>query len=171
MDRYGKKQANNNKKNRKSELDKYDNDINNKYHDKQNVLKRRFFGFTAYDFIAYIILLLAVILYLVTLIGCNETQAECLKKFDQTKLKYFAFILITSGFFFTLIYNLAIYRKIKYGITIYTTIIIGILCFVYDTGSDLKSHGAFNRVFLFVIMAISLFIQHIIAILFFFVLN
>jgi hypothetical protein len=167
MDRSVKGQPNNKHTTRKieSEADSADD----KYHEKKNLPNKRFFGLNAFDINANIILLLAVILYLITLIGCKETQAECLKRFDQTKLKYFAIILITSGFLFTLIYNLAIYRKIHYSIPIYTTAIIGFLCYIYDTGSDLKSHGAFNRVFLFVIMIISFFLQHLITFLFIFI--
>jgi hypothetical protein len=113
------------------------------------------------NFFANGILVIAIISYLITLYGCHEaSQAECLKKFDQTLIKYFVLVLLTSAFLFTLIYNLTIYKKIHYVISIYTTVIIAFLCFVYDTGNDLKYHGSYNRVFLFSLMAVCFVIQH-----------
>jgi hypothetical protein len=110
---------------------------------------------------ANIILLIAVLCYLITLIGCHEaSQAECLKKFDQSTIKYFVMILLTSSFLFALIYNLAIYKMIHFIIPIYTSVLIWYLCFIYDTGTDLKYHGSYNRVFLFLIMIICFFVQH-----------
>lgn len=135
-----------------------------KYKEKKKSILRKLLGEQiAFDISANILLLLAIVLYLITLVGCDETSAECLKKFDQTTLKYFGMILFASGFLFSLIYNLAIYRLIHWFIPIYTTVIVWFLCYVYDTGSDLKSHGAYNRVFLFTIMVVSFFIQHILA--------
>ena len=118
-----------------------------------------------FSILANVVLMIAIILYLATLLGCEETSVECLKQFDQATFKYYGMILVTSGFLFSLIYNLAIYRVIHYSIAIYTTIILIYVCYVYDTGNNLKSHGAYNRVFLFTIMFVCFILQHILALL------
>ena len=111
--------------------------------------------------LANILLVMATFCYIITLYGCHEaSQAECLKKFDQTLIKYFVMVLFASAFLYTLIYNLTIYKKIHYAIPVYTTVVIAYLCFVYDTGTDLKYHGSYNRVFLFALMAICFVAQH-----------
>jgi len=100
---------------------------------------------------------IGIISYLITLIGCEGTQSECLRDFDQTKIKYFVLIFLVSAFFFTLNYVILIHKQTNLNLTIFQTIIICYLCFVHDTGSDLKNHGAFNRFFLGVLMT-SIFI-------------
>ncbi len=95
------------------------------------------------NFASHISVLIATILYLVTLTGCHDdSQAECLKNFNQEKIKYFVIVLVSSSFLYTLIFNFFIYKKIDYWIPIYTTVLIWYLCFIYDTGTDLKSHGS-----------------------------
>jgi hypothetical protein len=120
------------------------------------------------NILANILILIAVICYLITLTGCHEaSQAECLKKFDQTTIKYFVMILLTSSFLFTLIFNFALYRVIHYVIPLYTAVLIWFLCFIYDTGTDLKYHGSYNRVFLFALMIVSFFVQHFLTFVYF----
>jgi hypothetical protein len=148
----------------KSGLHLIPDDDDKKFKEKIKTPHKNYFGNRlANNISANVIIFLAISLYIITLIGCHETSAECLKNFDQTKLKYFGVILAASAFLFTLIYNLAIYGLINYWIPIYNTVIIWYLCYVYDTGYDLKSHGAYNRVFLFAIMVPSFLVQHVIA--------
>lgn len=112
-----------------------------------------------------IIVLLATICYLISLTGCpHDSQAECLKNFNQEKIFQFAMVLLSSAFLYTLIFNLFIYNKISYWIPIYTTVIIWYLCFVYDTGIDLKSHGYYNRFLLFVLTLVCFIFQNIIVV-------
>jgi hypothetical protein len=112
-----------------------------------------------------IILLLATIFYLISLTGCpHDSQAECLKNFNQEKIFQFAMVLLSSAFLYTIIFNLFIYNKINYWIPIYTTVIIWYLCFVYDTGITLKSHGYYNRFLLFTLIFLSFIFQNILVI-------
>lgn len=106
-------------------------------------------------FIPSILLFIGVICYLISLIGCEGTQAECLKNFDQTKIKYFVIILVIGASSFTINYMIMLYKRNNLLIVSFQTIIILYLCFVHDTGSDLKNHGGYNRIFLALIMSIS----------------
>jgi len=107
-----------------------------------------------------ILLIVGIVCYLVSLIGCEGTQAECLKNFDQTKIKYFVIILVVSATSFTVNYMLLIYKRKNYLIVLFQSIIIIYLCFVHDTGSDLKKHGSYNRIFLALMMFIAFFLSN-----------
>jgi hypothetical protein len=113
------------------------------------------------NLMSHLIVFSATILYLITLTGCpHDSQAECLKNFNQEKIKYFVMVLVASAFLYTLIFNFFIYKKIDYWIPLYTSVILWYVCFIYDTGTDLKTHGAINRVFLFTLVLISFIFQH-----------
>lgn len=116
------------------------------------------------DFLTnYIFLLLSILLYCITLKNCTGTDRECLDRFKLGDLKKAVYILILSSFFLIIhIFNLVItfkkYNKDKnknkiinryYNVAI-TISLIFYITFVYDTGADFKSHGAYNRIIFFV---------------------
>ncbi len=116
-------------------------------------------------FIAFCIIALASILYIITLKGCPKAQAECLKEFDQTLIKYFVMALFSSAFLYAFIYLLIFYKWLPFYIFFINTAII-IVLFICDTGTDLKSHGQFNRNFLIIFMLLSIVIQFILRLVF-----
>jgi hypothetical protein len=150
------RQKNNTKGGDDSQLLTSADDDKQKKHTTQTYIKRASF----FNIIAILSLALATVLYIVTLIGCPDTQAECLKNFDQTKIKYYAMSLIISAALYTFTYNLVLYRRIHYIFALGQTSLLWFLCYVYDTGTDLKSHGQYNRTFLFAIMVICFVVQN-----------
>ena len=110
-------------------------------------------------FISILILILSTIFYMFTLAGCKGTQADCLKDFDQAKVKEFALILLSSAFTFSLNILLYFMRVITWKVPLLHVLIFAFLCFIYDTGTDLASHGSYNRAFLFFFMVPSLILQ------------
>jgi hypothetical protein len=121
---------------------------------------------TFWHTITLVSLVLATILYLITLKGCPDTQAECLKNFDQTTIKYYAMAMVMSAGFYTLTYNLVLHGKTHYIFAIGQSALIWFLCYVYDTGTTLKNHGQYNRTFLFALMVLCFFVQNFLYIVF-----
>jgi hypothetical protein len=106
-------------------------------------------------------LIIGIVCYIISLTGCEGTQAECLKDFDQTTIKTFVMIFTLGSFFLSLNYILFLYTKINTLVVIFQTIIFLYLCFVHDTGSNLKSHGSYNRIFLAIMLSLWFFVQNI----------
>ena len=79
-----------------------------------------------------VMLILSVIFYLFTLQGCSGTQADCLKDFDQSKVKMFALILFSSSFLFTLNILLYLFKFIDYFVPSIQIVVVAFLCFIYD---------------------------------------
>lgn len=114
-----------------------------------------------------VLMVVGIICYLITLTGCEGTQADCLKNFDQTKIKYFVMIMITGCIAFTLNYIILIYKKNNISIAVLQTVVILYLCFVHDTGSDLKNHGSYNRIFLALLMLICFILSNVVMLIYF----
>ena len=71
-----------------------------------------------------------------------------MEKYPISILKYAVIVISISSFFYTIQIYLFIKDIInKIQITI-TFSLIFFLCFIYDTGSDQKSHGSYNRIVL-----------------------
>jgi hypothetical protein len=91
---------------------------------------------------------LATIIYLITLKGCYGEYTECLEWYPIWILKLVLYVLFFSGFLFFLQFLLFFYKYTGKKPLLIFSIIIILMCFIYDTESNLKSHGAINRVFL-----------------------
>jgi len=111
--------------------------------------------------IPFIFCTIGIVSYIISLTGCEATQAECLRDFDQRQIKYFVLIILISAISFTLNYEILMYKKNNLQVTFFQTIILLYLCFVHDTGSTLKNHGAYNRIFLAALMTIFFIIFNI----------
>jgi len=82
-----------------------------------------------------------------------------LEKYPVGILKYLIIALAISALFFFLQFLLYTEKK-YYRKQILTTIgVIFFLCFIYDTGADLRSHGSYNRVVLFFFMILFFFLN------------
>ena len=104
------------------------------------------------NLIAILAVIFSIICYISTLVGCNGTSTICLRDFDQSKIKTIALILLLSAFLCSFNLVLYLFGYISYYIPLIHLLIFLYLCLYYDRGSDLKSHGAYNRVYLIVIM-------------------
>ena len=65
-------------------------------------------------------------------------------------------------FLLTLNILLYLFKFIDYFVPSIQIVVVAFLCFIYDTGTDLASHGSYNRAFLFSLMIPSFIIQFII---------
>jgi hypothetical protein len=86
------------------------------------------------------------------------TQAECLRQYPMELMKYVVLAIFIAGLLFItqIVFYLKKYTDFKIiGIELIT---LTFLCFIYDTGTDLNSHGAYNRFILLVSMLICAFI-------------
>ena len=95
-------------------------------------------------------ILIATLLYLRTLENCNLSETACLEQFSITLLKKAIILIGVSAFFFILqLYIFMVIMK-NVNFSIISICIIIFITFIYDTGSDFKSHGAYNRFILFI---------------------
>ena len=96
--------------------------------------------------------ILATILYRITLIGCHDSQFICLEKYPLGILKYLVIVIGISAFFYFLQFLFFVQKKNNTKQILTTVGVIFFLCFIYDTGVDLKSHGSYNRIMLFIFL-------------------
>jgi hypothetical protein len=116
---------------------------------------------TIYNLFAFLPTIFATIIYLITLTGCFDTEFECLEKYPLHILKYLLYAVLACGFLFSLQLVLFFFGKCSKLQLITTATTIIFLCFIYDTGTDLKSHGGYNRIVLFIAMCIWAFLYFI----------
>jgi len=112
---------------------------------------------------------ISVILYIISLKGCHETQAECLKKLSEGDIRDIFGLLWKCGLIIAYIIFLALSSYISKLYILLLAVIYSFLCFVYDTGGNLDYHGAYNRAILFAfigIFVVLVYILHIFARLF-----
>lgn len=107
-------------------------------------------NWTSRDIISFFPTIIATTIYMITLTGCYDTEFECLEKYPLHILKYLLYAIFVCGFLFTLQFILYFYDKSSKLQVISTIGIMIFLLFVYDTGTELKSHGAYNRIVLFI---------------------
>jgi len=100
--------------------------------------------------------IIATIIYRITLIGCYDSQFVCLEKYPLGILKYLVIIIGISAFFYFLQFLFFFQKKNNTKQILTTAGIIFFLCFIYDTGVDLKSHGSYNRIVLLIFLILFL---------------
>jgi hypothetical protein len=93
--------------------------------------------------------ILATLIYLLTLMGCYDSLYACLKKYPPKAMLYGLYVMGISGFLYTLQIYLVFIRKLSLIYILVEVLIISFLCFIYDTGTNLISHGGYNRIILF----------------------
>jgi len=107
----------------------------------------------AYD---YLIIVLCVIFYELSLEGCFKQMEECVTIFDAEQIhKRILRNLAISALFFT-IQILLMIHKINLNLTsiLVTSFTFVFLIILRDSGTDLKYHGAYNRV-VFIIFVVA----------------
>ncbi len=92
----------------------------------------------------------AILTYIISLEPCLKDYDTCLNELDKDKIKRLLTISVISVFCFSIklfiILHYESYKIIKFAIFTST---IGYLTLTYDTGNSFKSHGAYNRLFLY----------------------
>jgi hypothetical protein len=113
------------------------------------------------SFITFISLSISVAFYAVSLRGCHNTQAECLKELNEGEVRFLLKLLATSSFIIASIINLTLRRIIPKKMIILLSLAFGYLCLYHDIGSDLAHHGAYNRMLLLILTILFIFIQNL----------
>ncbi len=90
--------------------------------------------------------IVATVIYLITLQGCAESELECLRKFTLDMMQLVVSCIFFSGFLYSIQFYLCFLKKISINHGIIAGLLIFFLCFIYDTGSNVQAHGAYNRI-------------------------
>lgn len=88
-----------------------------------------------------------LIFYLLSLEGCDGPEVECLDtllNFSQVEL--LMALVFLSSLFYTVSIWLIFHKILPKKIFILVVSLIIMTCFIYDTGTDLKKHGGYNRI-------------------------
>jgi hypothetical protein len=92
----------------------------------------------------------ATIFYLITLKGCYYSQDECVLIFEDNFVEFIVGVLIiSSSMLYFINFILVINKKRKLYTLFFEISVILFLCFIYDTGTSMESHGGYNRIILF----------------------
>lgn len=102
------------------------------------------------DIITSFPFLTGILIYSLTLRGCYLTQYECLKLYPIEFMKYVIMSIFVSGLLLVLQVILYIKRYTDFKVVGLQLVVISYLCFIFDTGTDFISHGAYNRFILFI---------------------
>jgi hypothetical protein len=102
--------------------------------------------------------IIATIIYCITLIGCPHTISECTTIYPPITMLYLAIGILFSAILYTLQLSFYIDKKTNIIPVILELLIILFLTLIYDVGYDLKNHGGYNRIILFIFMGKCLFI-------------
>lgn len=152
------------KKNKKGEKEDNLPLVENKYLESLNKFTN--FIIQNANMISLILSIFSVFLYLISLRGCFDTQAECLKNLNEGVVRELLSYLNYSGLFYAIICTAVIYKYVTIYVLLMITSSFIYLCFYYDTGSNLDYHGAYNRIVLFfsiflwmLILNLSIFIK------------
>ena len=108
-----------------------------------------------------IIFIISLILYYLSLKGCDKPEQECLRTLGTIFFIQRTFLLIFSTFCTSIIISLSINKIISYKPTIYI-LIFYFVNFIYFRGMDLNDHGAFNTLGFIIFIPIFLFVNQII---------
>lgn len=92
--------------------------------------------------------ILATIIYLISLIGCYDSFFVCLKKYPPQAMFYGFLAISGAGFLYTIQIYFFFFKKVNYKYILFELLLIYLLCFIYDTGTDLINHGGYNRLIL-----------------------
>ena len=103
------------------------------------------------NLISLLINVLSFYLYYLSLEGCIGTQIDCLKKMTLDKFIELFYLDLSGSFLLAITLIFSFFNKISIFCMIYP-IIIYILFYIIDHGSDLSYHGLYN----FIVLCISL---------------
>ena len=135
----------------------FDHNSKNSYN--QNYSKEGKFWFIKIYLFQNIFLILGAVFYILSLEGCFMSFMSCLHKITTEKIHHRILRnLGVSSIFFSFQLMLLKYCYISSKINnILFAITIFFLTFIYDTGTDLRFHGGYNRLALFVGMFVIIF--------------
>ena len=117
--------------------------------------------------ISLIIIGFSVYFYILSLKGCPDGQAICLKNLNEGEVRSLGSFILYSAALASFIIIGSLYKIISIYTLLLMSMIFGYLCFHYDTGADLESHGAYNRALLIVeIILFVIFLNFLILVVF-----
>ena len=119
----------------------------------------------------YILFLISVILYLLSLEGCFRSFNECSNS-EKYLRKYFNLgtVLVFSSFIFGTIIMIQIVRKIR-KINFFIFCIIFLIIFYYSQGTDFAHHGTYNNIIFILFSPIFALLEYFLYLFLFFCLN
>ncbi len=114
--------------------------------------KSNFIRFYLFQILLTIPFFIGIMCYIITLEPCVKDYDTCLSELDKAKISRTLTITIISvtslAFKYFLIFHFEIsYKFFRFGLI---TLVLAYLTLVYDIGNNFKSHGAYNRLFLYV---------------------
>lgn len=113
--------------------------------------KNNFFHFYLLQIFIAIPFFLGIMCYIITLEPCLKDYDTCLNELDKAKISRLLTISAISVISLALKYFLIFHYEVSYRIFRITLItsVLAYLTLIYDTGNSFKSHGAYNRLFLY----------------------
>jgi hypothetical protein len=122
-------------------------------------IKKNTFLYAFFDFIkfyiyyanipAILLYICSILLYMMSLKGCPDGQAVCLKNLNEGEVRELGRYVFYSACLASILIIGCLHKLISYYFLLLITISYTYLCFIYDTGSDLQFHGAYNRALFF----------------------
>jgi hypothetical protein len=99
----------------------------------------------------HFVLILASFTYMISLTGCESDFYSCIRLYKQYGV-YVVYLLFLSSCLFVWNFIRAYNGYVKRYTILTEVLIIAYLCFLYDTGYSVKSHGGYNRIFLLILI-------------------
>lgn len=129
-----------------------------KYNPRKRIINYLISYATFKDLAIFAIINFSIMLYVLSLAGCHDTQTACLVNLNPEFFHAIVIYMTICSFTLSLIIFLAIQNKIKLIHILYGTVIFLYLTLIYDVGGDLAYHGSYNRVILvvFIIMGLGI---------------
>ena len=112
----------------------------------------KFVTFLFIEIFYFLPIFVGVTCYLLSLEKCLKDYDTCLNELDKAKISRLLTIMILSAFFLGLKYFVILHSSINFKTLrfLILTSILGYLTLYFDIGNSFNSHGAYNRLFLFI---------------------
>ena len=114
--------------------------------------KGNFFRFYFLHILLAIPFFIGIMCYIITLEPCLKDYDSCLNELDKSKISRLMTISIISVISLAFKYFLIFHFEVSYKLFRFTLItsVLAYLTLIYDTGNSFSSHGAYNRLFLYI---------------------
>jgi len=136
-------------KNEKIKEEKYlstDDDSKNKKLKESKVKK--------IDIYIFISIIISIILYKLSLKGCDGTQSYCLVTLSPGFFYLLGLYMAICALIFSIIITMMLYKKVSIKHLFYIIPIYIYMLYFYDKGSDLSKHGSYNKMVFYFLLAV-----------------
>jgi hypothetical protein len=131
--------------------------INNITKDSKNTKISKPSLITYQSIIYFVATICATILYLLSLKGCEVNDDACFRTFNENVIDRLLLFIMISSLLFAFQIFFSFLGKLSKITMIINFAIIAFLTLYYDTGTDLVSHGGYNRILFYLVFFTSLF--------------